>query len=41
MFGQPNPYAGYLGTILPIALAMTLIPQPGRLPRDRGGLASG
>jgi putative inorganic carbon (HCO3(-)) transporter len=30
MFGQPNPYAGYLGTILPIAIAMTLIPQPGR-----------
>jgi O-antigen ligase len=30
MFGQPNPFAGYLGTILPIALAMTLIPQPGR-----------
>jgi len=30
MFGQPNPYAGYLGTILPIALAMSLIPHPGR-----------
>jgi O-antigen ligase len=30
MFGQPNPYAGYLGTILPVALAMTLIPHPGR-----------
>ena len=30
MFGQPNPFAGYLGTILPIALAMTLIPHPGR-----------
>jgi putative inorganic carbon (hco3(-)) transporter len=30
MFGQPNPFAGYLGTILPIALAMTLVPQPGR-----------
>ena len=30
MFGQPNPFAGYLGTILPIALAMTLVSQPGR-----------
>jgi putative inorganic carbon (HCO3(-)) transporter len=30
MFGQPNPFAGYLGTILPIALAMTLVPHPGR-----------
>jgi putative inorganic carbon (HCO3(-)) transporter len=30
MFGQPNPFAGYLGTIFPIALAMTLIPHPGR-----------
>jgi putative inorganic carbon (HCO3(-)) transporter len=30
MFGQPNPFAGYLGTILPIALAMTLVPQPGK-----------
>jgi O-antigen ligase len=30
MFGQPNPFAGYLGTILPLALAMSLIPQPGR-----------
>ena len=30
MFGQPNPYAGYLGTILPIALAMSLISHPGR-----------
>jgi O-antigen ligase len=30
MFGQPNPFAGYLGTILPLALAMTLTPQPGR-----------
>ena len=29
MFGQPNPFAGYLGTILPIALAMALIPHPG------------
>src|SRR6185503_18634736 len=27
---QPNPFAGYLGTILPIALAMTLVPHPGR-----------
>lgn len=30
MFGQPNPFAGYLGTILPIALAMSLVPHPGR-----------
>ncbi|MCC7367569.1 MAG: O-antigen ligase family protein [Chloroflexi bacterium] len=30
MFGQPNPFAGYLGTIFPIALAMVLIPHPGR-----------
>lgn len=30
MFGQPNPFAGYLGTILPLALAMTLVPHPGR-----------
>jgi O-antigen ligase len=30
MFGQPNPFAGYLGTIFPLALAMTLIPHPGR-----------
>lgn len=30
MFGQPNPFAGYLGTILPIALAMTLVSHPGR-----------
>ena len=30
MFGQPNPFAGYLGTILPIALAMTLVAHPGR-----------
>lgn len=29
MFGQPNPFAGYLGTILPIALAMTLLAHPG------------
>ncbi len=29
-FGQPNPFAGYLGTILPIALAMTLVATPGR-----------
>jgi O-antigen ligase len=29
MFGQPNPYAGYLGTILPLALAMALISHPG------------
>ena len=30
MFGQPNPFAGYLGTIFPLALAMAAIPQPGR-----------
>lgn len=30
MFGQPNPFAGYLGTILPLALAMMLVPNPGR-----------
>ncbi len=30
MFGQPNPFAGYLGTILPLALAMMLVPHPGR-----------
>lgn len=30
MFGQPNPFAGYLGTVLPLALAMTLAPQPVR-----------
>jgi O-antigen ligase len=30
MFGQPNPFAGYLGTILPLALAMTLMPGPGK-----------
>jgi O-antigen ligase len=30
MFGQPNPFAGYLGTIFPIALAMVLISHPGR-----------
>ena len=30
MFGQPNPFAGYLGTILPIALTMSLVPHPGR-----------
>jgi putative inorganic carbon (HCO3(-)) transporter len=29
MFGQPNPFAGYLGTILPIALAMSLVSSPG------------
>jgi O-antigen ligase len=29
-FGQPNPFAGYLGTILPLALAMSLVPHPGR-----------
>ncbi|MCC6178050.1 MAG: O-antigen ligase family protein [Chloroflexi bacterium] len=29
-FGQPNPFAGYLGTILPLALAMALIQHPGR-----------
>ncbi len=31
MFGQPNPFAGYLGTIFPLALAMTAIPHPGPL----------
>lgn len=31
MFGQPNPFAGYLGTILPLALIMSLVPHPGRL----------
>ena len=36
MFGQPNPFAGYLGTILPIALAMTLDPAPRPLPPRRG-----
>ncbi|MGE3911642.1 MAG: O-antigen ligase family protein, partial [Chloroflexota bacterium] len=30
MFGQPNPFAGYLGTIFPIALAMGMISHPGR-----------
>ena len=30
MFGQPNPFAGYLGTIFPLALAMAAIPHPGR-----------
>jgi putative inorganic carbon (HCO3(-)) transporter len=30
MFGQPNPFAGYLGTILPLALAMLAISHPGR-----------
>jgi putative inorganic carbon (HCO3(-)) transporter len=30
MFGQPNPFAGYLGTIFPIALAMVVISHPGR-----------
>lgn len=30
MFGQPNPFAGYLGTIFPLALAMLLIRHPGR-----------
>ena len=29
-FGQPNPFAGYLGTIFPLALAMAAIPQAGR-----------
>jgi O-antigen ligase len=29
MFGQPNPFAGYLGSILPIALAMSLVASPG------------
>ncbi len=29
-FGQPNPFAGYLGTILPLALALAAIPHPGR-----------
>ncbi len=24
-FGQPNPYAGYLGTLLPLALALALV----------------
>jgi len=30
MFGQPNPFAGYLGTIFPIALAMVVVSHPGR-----------
>jgi O-antigen ligase len=30
MFGQPNPYAGYLGTILPTALALSLVRHPGK-----------
>ncbi len=29
-FGQPNPFAGYLGTILPLAVMMATIPHPGR-----------
>ena len=29
-FGQPNPFAGYLGTIFPIALALAAIPHAGR-----------
>lgn len=29
-FGQPNPFAGYLGTIFPLALAMGSIVHPGR-----------
>ena len=29
-FGQPNPFAGYIGTILPLTLAMSLVPHPGR-----------
>jgi O-antigen ligase len=29
-FGQPNPFAGYLGTILPLALAMSMVSHPGR-----------
>ena len=29
-FGQPNPFAGYLGTILPLTLALAAIPHPGR-----------
>ena len=27
-FGQPNPFAGYLGTIFPLALALAAIPHP-------------
>jgi O-antigen ligase len=35
-FGQPNPYAGYLGTLLPLALALALC---GWRERDRIGRA--
>jgi O-antigen ligase len=31
MFGQPNPFAGYLGTILPLALVMMIGPSAGWL----------
>ena len=26
MFGQPNPFAGYLGTVVPLAIAMSIAP---------------
>lgn len=29
-FGQPNPFAGYLGTILPLAVTMAAVSHPGR-----------
>ena len=29
-FGQPNPFAGYLGTILPLAVTMATLSHPGR-----------
>jgi putative inorganic carbon (hco3(-)) transporter len=29
-FGQPNPFAGYLGTIFPLALALAAVSHPGR-----------
>jgi putative inorganic carbon (HCO3(-)) transporter len=27
-FGQPNPFAGYLGTALPLAFALSTLPEP-------------
>ena len=38
-FGQPNPFAGYLGTILPLAVMMATSPQPGRFRAIAAGSA--
>lgn len=37
-FAQPNPYAGYLGLLLPLAYATVLTSWPGRSVRAKGGL---